>query len=76
MNQTSILGKRKYKSAFGYDNDYEYYQEQKIEKIIEGKIPFNEEHAKTEKGKRDILRWMQVYKAHVSTKYGIPIQEL
>lgn len=76
MNQNSILGKRKYKYAFGYDNDYEYHQEQKIEKIIEGKIPFNEDHAKTEKGKKEILMWMHAYKAHVSTKYGIHIQEL
>jgi hypothetical protein len=72
----SLLGKRNYKRAFGYDNDYEYYQEQKIEKIIEGKIPFNEDHAKTEKGKKEILQWMQVYKAHISTKYSIPISEL
>ncbi len=79
MNQSqtqSSLGKRNYKRAFGYDNDYEYYQEQKIEKIIEGKIPYSEEHSKTIEGKKDIIRWVQIYKAYISTKYSIPINQL
>ena len=68
---TSILGKRKYETAMGYENEEPEIQEQNLDKKYE-KIPhFTKYHFQTPEGRMQVNEWFNGYNEYLSSKYSI-----
>ena len=72
----SILGKRKYEDAMGYENEDPEIQEQKLD-IKYSKIPnFPRELYLTLEGQQQIEDWFSGYNTYLSSKYSISMLSL
>lgn len=67
----SILGKRKYQDAMGYENEDPEIQQQKLDIKYE-KIPnFSKELFATSDGLQQIADWFSGYNEYLQSKYSI-----
>jgi hypothetical protein len=72
----SILGKRKYQDAMGYENEDPAIQEQKLD-IKYAKIPnFSKELFETSDGLQQIADWFSGYNEYIQSKYYISLMSL
>ena len=67
----SILGKRKYQDAMGYENEDPAIQQQKLDIKYE-KIPnFSKELFESSEGLQQIADWFAGYNEYLSSNYSI-----
>lgn len=72
----SILGKRKYQDAMGYENEDPEIQQQKLD-IKYGKIPnFSKELFQTSEGMQEIAEWFSGYNEYLQSKYSISLMSI
>jgi hypothetical protein len=69
----SILGKRKYQDAMGYENEDPEIQQQKLDIKYE-KIPyFTVEQLQTEETRKKMVEWFNGYNEYLSSKYSLSL---
>ena len=72
----SILGKRNYQDAMGYENEAPEIQQQKLDIKYE-KIPnFSKELFETSEGLQQIADWFSGYNEYLQSKYSISLMSI